>query len=117
VEEGRRGTATFKADADKAVTFLVAEDEDLNYMLVRELLRKFKVKIIRAANGAEAVEIARTTKVDLILMDLKMPVMDGFEATRTIKTFLPDLPILALTAYSRRLTGSVRLNAAVPRCW
>jgi len=100
VEEGRRGTATFKADADKAVTFLVAEDEDLNYMLVRELLRKFKVKIIRAANGAEAVEIARTTKVDLILMDLKMPVMDGFEATRTIKTFLPDLPILALTAYS-----------------
>jgi len=91
---------TLQTEEGQGTTFLVAEDEDLNFMLVRELLRKFKVKIIRAVNGAEAVEIARTTKVDLVLMDLKMPVMDGFEATRTIKSFLPDLPILALTAYS-----------------
>jgi PAS domain S-box-containing protein len=93
-------TAALKSDPDKGVTFLVAEDEDLNFMLVCELLRQYKVKIIRAVNGAEAVEIARTTKVDLVLMDLKMPVMDGFEATRIIKALLPDLPILALTAYS-----------------
>ena len=91
---------TLQTEEGQGTTFLVAEDEDLNFMLVRELLRKFEVKIIRAVNGAEAVEIARTTKVDMVLMDLKMPVMDGFEATRTIKSFLPDLPILALTAYS-----------------
>lgn len=95
-----QGISALKSDPDKGVTLLVAEDEDLNFVLVRELLRKYEVKIIRAVNGAEAVEIARTTKVDLVLMDLKMPVMDGFEATRTIKAFLPDLPILALTAYS-----------------
>jgi len=91
---------TLQTEEGQGTTFLVAEDEDLNFMLVRELLRKFEVKIIRAVNGAEAVEIARTTKVDMVLMDLKMPVMDGFEATRTIKSFLPDLPIVALTAYS-----------------
>ncbi|NLT03800.1 MAG: PAS domain-containing protein [Bacteroidales bacterium] len=91
---------TLQTEEGQGTTFLVAEDEDLNFMLVRELLRKFEVKIIRAINGAEAVEIARTTKVDLVLMDLKMPVMDGFEATRAIKSFQPDLPILALTAYS-----------------
>lgn len=98
--EPEQGNQDLLTEVDQDITLLVAEDEDLNFLFVRELLRKYQVKIIRAVNGAEAVEIARTTKVNLVLMDLKMPVMDGFEATRTIKSFLPDLPILALTAYS-----------------
>jgi len=81
-------------------TILVAEDEDLNFMMVREMLKRLHVKVIRASNGQEAVDMAKRTAIDLILMDLKMPVMDGYEATRLIKEFNPSLTIVALTAYS-----------------
>jgi PAS domain S-box-containing protein len=88
----------------KGLTFLVAEDEDLNFVLMRELLRPFQAKIIRASNGLEAVHVITSGElVDLVLMDLKMPVMDGFEATRLIKDFRPDLIVIALTAYSQEL--------------
>ena len=68
---------------------LVAEDNDSNYILMNYILKKH-YEYFRARNGQEAVELAETEKPDLILMDLKMPVMDGLEATR--------LPIVALTA-------------------
>jgi CheY-like chemotaxis protein len=85
----------------KSATFLIAEDEDLNFMLVSELLRGFNLEIIRAVNGEEAVQIAiSNNKIDLILMDLKMPVMDGYEATKAIKAYNPSIPVIALTAYS-----------------
>ena len=64
----------------------------MNYIL------KKHYEYFRARNGQEAVELAETEKPDLILMDLKMPVMDGLEATRLIKAKTPDLPIIALTA-------------------
>lgn len=81
-------------------TILVAEDEDLNFMMVREILKRLNVKVLRASNGQEAVDCAKENPVDLVLMDLKMPVMDGYEATRLIKEFKPTLTIIALTAYS-----------------
>lgn len=76
---------------------LVAEDNDSNYMLMTYILKKY-FEFFRARNGQEAVELAISDKPDLVLMDIKMPVMDGLEATRKIKAECPDIPIIALTA-------------------
>lgn len=76
---------------------LIAEDTDSNYLLLSIILRK-EYEIIRAMNGKEAVDICRNDRPDLVLMDFKMPVMDGLEATRQIRSFDRDLPIIALTA-------------------
>jgi signal transduction histidine kinase len=81
-------------------TLLIAEDEESNFNLLKELLSSLKVNILRAKNGMEAVELCRTKIIDLILMDIKMPLMDGFMATRQIREFLPDIPIIAQTAYN-----------------
>jgi PAS domain S-box-containing protein len=82
-------------------TILVAEDEDSNYMLLKEFLADLKINMIRAVNGIEAVEICKANPhIDLILMDIKMPDMDGYEATKRIREFRPDLPIIAQTAYT-----------------
>ena len=78
---------------------LVAEDNDSNYMLMTYILKKY-YQFFRARNGQEAVELAQSEKPDLVLMDIKMPIMDGLEATRQIKALCPDLPIIALTAYA-----------------
>jgi len=86
----------------KPFLLLIAEDEDFNFILIREILNPLNPIIIRALNGEEAVDLAITnTSIDLVLMDLKMPVMDGYDATRRIKAVRPDLPIFALTAYSQ----------------
>lgn len=76
---------------------LVAEDNDSNYVLMTYLLKK-DFEFERAKNGQIAVEMADANHYDLILMDIKMPIMDGLEATKRIKEKHPDLPIVALTA-------------------
>lgn len=76
---------------------LIAEDNDSNYLLMTYIL-KGHYEFSRACNGQDAVLKALAERPDLILMDLKMPVMDGYEATRQIKLQMPDVPILAITA-------------------
>ena len=76
---------------------LVAEDNDSNYILMTYILRKY-YQFERARNGQEAVEMAGRGDYDIVLMDIKMPVMDGLEATKLIKESYPDLPVVALTA-------------------
>ncbi len=76
---------------------LVAEDNDSNYMLMTYILKNH-YEFFRAKNGNEAVELTPIEKPDLILMDIKMPIKDGLQATREIKATMPDLPIIALTA-------------------
>jgi CheY-like chemotaxis protein len=76
---------------------LVAEDNDSNYLLMTFIL-KGHFELLRAIDGQEAVDKATTEHPDLILMDLKMPKMDGLAATRQIKSLLPNMPIIALTA-------------------
>ena len=79
-------------------TILVAEDIQSNYQLVSALLRK-RFNLVHAANGQEAIEILHKRHIDLLLMDMKMPVMDGLTATVEIRKFNAELPIIALTAH------------------
>ncbi|NHB69692.1 ATP-binding protein [Perlabentimonas gracilis] len=81
-------------------TFLVAEDDDPNYQYLEHLLTPTKAKVIRAHNGKQAVEICLTEKIDLILMDIKMPTMNGIEATKEIRSQGVTTPIIAQTAYA-----------------
>lgn len=78
---------------------LVAEDEELNWHFIKEMLRKAGAEIHRAKDGTEAVSITRKLSPDIILMDLKMPEMSGIEATRRIRHFDSEVPIIAQTAY------------------
>jgi CheY-like chemotaxis protein len=80
-------------------TILVAEDEDSNYELVRAVLQK-RYRLIRAHNGIEAVNLNEDEHPDLILMDIRMPEMNGLDATRIIKEVSHDTPVIALSAYA-----------------
>ena len=80
-------------------TILVAEDEDSNYELVKIVLQK-RYRLLRAHNGIEAVTIFEEEKPDLILMDIRMPEMNGLDATRIIKEVNPSIPVVALSAYA-----------------
>jgi PAS domain S-box-containing protein len=81
---------------------LIAEDEEINYIYLSEVLAITNVTLLIARNGLEAVEIVKNkgNTIDLILMDIKMPEMNGFEATKIIKQAYPQLPIIAQTAYA-----------------
>ncbi|ANB03696.1 hypothetical protein ECTOBSL9_1110 [Ectothiorhodospira sp. BSL-9] len=79
-------------------TILLVEDNALNQEVAREMLKKTQVRVILANDGREAVDQVAQYPIDLVLMDLQMPVMDGFEATRHIRERFPDLPIIALSA-------------------
>ena len=93
-------------------TVLVAEDEETNYFLMVELLSSLNINLIHARNGKEAVGICESDKqVDLVLMDIKMPVMDGYEATMIIKNLRPGLPVIAQTAYAFESDREKAINA------
>ena len=80
-------------------TILVAEDEDSNYELVKIVLQK-RYRLIRAHNGIEAVNLNEDEHPDLILMDIRMPEMNGLDATRIIKEINQSTPVIALSAYA-----------------
>ncbi len=82
-------------------TVLIAEDVESNFIYLQELLRPTGLKLQWAKNGQEAVDLVKKIKtIDLVLMDILMPEMDGYEATRIIKSLRPQLPVIAQTAYS-----------------
>lgn len=82
------------------VTILIAEDEEVNFIYLESALASTKAKILRATNGEEAVNMAKLhPHINVILMDIKMPKMNGIEATRSIKSFRNDLIIIAQTAF------------------
>jgi len=83
---------------------LIAEDDDQNYLFLEILLKKYADKLVRAVNSHESIEICRNNPdIDLVLMDIKMPLMDGYEAIRQIRQFNKDVIIIAQTSYG--LTG------------
>lgn len=82
-------------------TILVAEDEEYNFLLIEELLNEMDLKLIHTKDGLETLEICKgNLNIDLILMDIKMPIMNGHEAAILIKNLRPDLPIIAQSAYA-----------------
>lgn len=82
-------------------TILVAEDDDNNFNLIYAYLKDRNVSILRAEDGCKAVKICESNqKIDLILMDLSMPLMDGYEATKIIRKSRKMIPIIAQTAYA-----------------
>ena len=86
---------------DDLIHILIAEDEEFNYLYMAESLSEFNVKLYRAKDGLSALEICRSNpQIQQVLMDIRMPVMDGYTATKEIKKFRSDLPIIAQTAYA-----------------
>jgi len=86
---------------NKMLTILVAEDEEYNMMYITELFSTTNFKIIEANNGKKAFELAQNNpEIQLVLMDIKMPVMDGNESMIAIKKLRPNLPIIALSAFA-----------------
>jgi PAS domain S-box-containing protein len=91
------------ADKQKHYTILIVEDEEVNYLYIETLLEdeiELNCKTLHAKNGQESIDICKNNEIDLVLMDLKMPIMNGFEATKRIKELRSDLPIVAQTAYT-----------------
>ncbi len=85
----------------KKPQILIADDNEINYLYLKELLKGVDADLLWVTNGQEAVSYVRNNpNIDLILMDIKMPVMDGYEATREVKKIRHDLPIIAQTAYA-----------------
>ena len=91
-------------------TILVAEDTDSNYILVRAILGK-SYHLERAKDGMEAVTMFEELHPDLILMDMKMPNLDGLDATKIIRELSPKIPIIALTAYAYECDRQAALKA------
>ena len=89
------------AKSDNETTILVAEDDNINFLLIEKIMQLKNYKIIRAKNGQEAVDFSlNNPEIDLVLMDIKMPILNGFQALENIKKSKPDLPIIAQTAYA-----------------
>ena len=88
------------ASAAEAAVVLLAEDHEDSRDALRTLLEAFGYRVVEAANGREAVERALAHAPDVVLMDMMMPVMDGFEATRTLRAHagFRQVPIIAFTA-------------------
>lgn len=85
-------------DKARTATLLIAEDNESNYILIRAVLKEYN--LLHAHDGNEAVQLYREHHPDLILMDLKMPNMDGYEATAEIRKEDPHIPIIAVTAFA-----------------
>ena len=101
VEEDNDNSTTNKRPTIKGSVLLVAEDDYPNRIYIQTLLKDCSSQIYLAENGREAVELCREhPEISLVLMDIKMPEMNGIDATREIKTFRKDLPIVAVTAYA-----------------
>lgn len=99
VQENQSETVTQVSDSNAII--LVAEDDDTNYLYLSEILSRNSFKILRAVNGKVAIDmLSQFPEIDLVLMDIKMPVMNGFESLKVIRSQMPEIPVIAQTAYA-----------------
>jgi signal transduction histidine kinase/CheY-like chemotaxis protein len=88
-------------DLGKEEIILIAEDDNINFLLIDKMVKSFNFKVIRAKDGAEAVEFCKNNhEIDLVLMDIKMPNLNGYEAFTEIRKFNSIIPIIAQTSYT-----------------
>lgn len=106
------------ANPDRKPLILIAEDVESNYKLLEIILRK-EYELLWAKNGKEAVEYALEKYPDAVLMDIKMPVMDGIEALKEIRKFSTTLPVIMQTAYAfdsdRRIAEEAGCNGFITK--
>lgn len=111
--EESKGSETLEAEENQQLNIknfnwknkviLVAEDEEVNYKFLETVLQDTQAKVIHAENGLQVIDLIKSiNKIDLILMDIKMPVMNGYEATREVKKINPSIPVIAQTAFSMK---------------
>ncbi len=87
-------------DTLRRIKILTVEDDEFTYIFIREILKEQNVELTWAMNGADAVEkFSLDPTFDIVLMDLKMPVLDGYEATRLIRDIKPGIPVIAISAF------------------
>ncbi|MFM7895989.1 MAG: response regulator, partial [Flavobacterium sp.] len=85
----------------KEEIILIAEDDNINFLLIEKMVKSFNFKVIRAKDGVEAVEFCKSNhEIDLVLMDIKMPNLNGYEAFSEIRKFNQTIPIIAQTSYT-----------------
>jgi CheY-like chemotaxis protein len=94
-------------------TILIIEDDEMNMNLIRSVLELGKSQILEAKNAEKGIQLAREHHPNLILMDIRLPKMNGIEATRFIKddSDLKDIPVVALTGYSNKEDENEAINA------
>ncbi len=81
-------------------TIMIVDDEEYNWLLMKDRLEDYQVNLVWARVGQEAIDIVRAgSKIDLILMDMKMPFLDGYDTTREIKKINASIPVIAQTAF------------------
>jgi CheY-like chemotaxis protein len=92
---------------------LIAEDDVVNFKLLESFLGKTNATIYWAKNGVEAVDTSIKHQLDLVLMDIRMPEMDGISASKLIRIYYPNLPIIAQTAYTLKEDIEKIKNASI----
>lgn len=111
-EEDEKPASDETKDKVEGKTIMIVEDEEINMIYLKRILKIRNFKLLLASNGPEAIGyIKKGNPIDLILMDMKMPGMDGFETTRQVKALIPDVKIIAVTAYASDADRSACLNA------
>jgi len=104
IEDHHRTSAVLAVPDFSNLNILIAEDNEMNRLIMQKHFSDWKIKYKVAANGKEVVELAKQNTFDLILMDIQMPLMDGYDATKIIRSTLPAekarVPIIAVTAHA-----------------
>lgn len=94
---------------DKVI--VIAEDEQINFLFLKAVLKPTKAKIIWTKTGRETIDICKSDKVDMVLMDIKMPDINGLDATKEIKKDFSNIVIIAQTAYAMEEDEQASLEA------
>ncbi|MBP8067541.1 MAG: response regulator [Pedobacter sp.] len=88
----------FRDNSTKKKKILIVEDEPISVMLIQQILKSYQFDLIVATNGLDAIEKFKKTEISLVIMDLYMPEMDGFEASKRIKQISKDTPIIVISS-------------------
>ena len=95
------GIETAQPEVAKKATVLIVEDDEAGYYYLKTVLERTGLVVLRASNGQEAVEMClANSAISLVLMDINLPVMNGYLATQKIKLLFPEMPVIAQTAYA-----------------